>query len=1119
MKKNFNYRIANYFISNQRLTVLTFGLLILVGMIATALLKTSGFPSPELKFAFVQTVYPGASAETVAEAVTQPLEGAIKTVPGVRTYSSTSNNSFSLIRVDIDESADADTVRNKLATALTGITLPAGAETPEVTTPNIGGPDFVVSIAGENLEQVYQTYHAIDQQLGELPDTASVEPTVDLRRYVVVKVDMDKLLPTGLQLTTVQQLITSLGETLPVAGDVTIDEQNQTIQTTLAAGSLEEIRAMRLPTKPGQPIVTIDEISDVSLDYRFADDATPLIGLNADGTALTRPAVTLNIKTTKGSDLTAYAVEMDQIFEAQAAHLILPEHEAEALDYPNDTWIVRHFTSQEFNDRQVSEVISGLIGGKLDISGPGAYIGWVLGGIQLVFLVMLAFVSWRAALVAAAAIPLSLVFSTIYLFFTGNDLNTLVLFSLVLVIGLVVDPALVVLESIQRKIDLGLKGKAATLAAIEDVGNGLFLATLTNIIVFFPFAVVSGLLGEIFSYIPLTIIPATIGSYVVPLIFLAWIGGLFLRPGKRNSNEEEANLWSVARWLIRTNERILRSAVWVRGLIVIVALAVPLVVTGWYFTTDQMKVVQFASGRNADYVDLEASYFSTTPAAERTALLNEIMLTTVGNSAVRQIFPLGNSGQYYIGLQSNHVRGDYLAVDISKDLSAALEPLRARLFDLTTSVDFVGPPRASFQISLAVNSGDAAIRRSAAEAVGKTMLLLCSTDGTITIAETCAGERMITKINDGYTDQLNSVIEVTLDRNKLAEYQLILPNLPVSLLANQVIRQLYPDYQRSSTTVTVDGDTAYLMVQTDQTAPATPAEIEELVIAQSGPITLRLKDIATIHTVEGSASITRTKGQTQAVVLGRLQDQFNDQTIASQVTSALVDYYQANDGEKMVALHLTADDIGAYSEGSTASDNKSFQQLFIALGLAIVFTYIVLAVFFGSFTQPLVVLFTVPLSFLGIFPALTYLGNGQFGFLEIIGLIILVGIVENVAIFLLDAARQKQAEGWDDIRAISYAAGVRLRPVLLTKFTAIASLAPLAALSETYRSISLVIMFGLLTSGFTSLITTPILYIFFRWLSRHFHSLAIWQQALFFLFSPIYLIKWAWQDHRTPKQA
>jgi HAE1 family hydrophobic/amphiphilic exporter-1 len=179
----------------------------------------------------------------------------------------------------------------------------------------------------------------------------------------------------------------------------------------------------------------------------------------------------------------------------------------------------------------------------------------------------------------------------------------------------------------------------------------------------------------------------------------------------------------------------------------------------------------------------------------------------------------------------------------------------------------------------------------------------------------------------------------------------------------------------------------------------------------------------------------------------------------------------------------------------------------LALFLAIILTYFVLAIFFNSLGQPLVILFTIPLTFLGVFPALATFTPGEFGFLEIIGLIILVGVVENVAIFLIDAARQRINENaWEEKRAISFAAGLRLRPVILTKITAIASLAPLAFLSEFYRSISLVIIFGLITSGFTSLVTTPILFIFFRWLSRAFQALPWWHKILFFPLMPLYII-------------
>lgn len=120
--------------------------------------------------------------------------------------------------------------------------------------------------------------------------------------------------------------------------------------------------------------------------------------------------------------------------------------------------------------------------------------------------------------------------------------------------------------------------------------------------------------------------------------------------------------------------------------------------------------------------------------------------------------------------------------------------------------------------------------------------------------------------------------------------------------------------------------------------------------------------------------------------------------------------------------------------------------------------------------------------------------------------------MENVAIFLIDAANQKIQEGWDEVRAISYASGVRLRAVLLTKMTTLVSLAPLAILSEQYRSLALVIMFGLLTSGITSLLTTPILFIFFRWLSRRFHALRGVHKLLFFFFFPLYLLAFSFVD-------
>lgn len=1096
--KNLNSRIAAYFLNNNRLTLLALGLLVILGVGTTALLRTTGFPEPEIKVAFVQTVYPGASAETMAETVTTPIEGSIKDVSGVKSYQSTSNNSVSVIRIDIDESADADTVRNKITSSISTIDFPNGVQTPEVNAPEVSGPDLIISVAGENLNDVYTVADSMRADLAEIPETASVEPFVELERRLVITVDQVAMAASGVTTAEIQQQLDGFDEKIPVVSNVEINDENHSILTATSSATINDIRTLSLQTIQGST-VELGSIADIKVEYAFADPQVPYIAVNAGGEAIVVPALTFAIKASRDADLGSYTRSVEDLLRSyDSATYIERGHETNDTSKP---WVMIHNTAQEFSDQQVSEVVSGLIGGKLDIAEPWGNIGWILGGIQLVFLVMVAFVSWRAALVAAISIPLSLIFANIYLYFTGNDLNALVLFSLVLVIGLVVDPALVILESIQRKIDIGLKGKAAALAAIDDVGRGLFLATLTNIIVFLPFGLISGLLGEIFSYIPLTIIPAVIGSYLVPLIFLAWLGGLVLRPGKRNSNNEEQNLWGAARWLIAVNMHILRSPIIVRAGIILLALVVPLVVTAWYFTSGNMKVVQFASSTNADYLMLEGQYTDTSTPQERSQLMHDVTQRIAENENVLQVFPMASGINYFVTLKPAKDRDTY-SDEINQEILTSIEEFRSDFFDIGLKVNSVGPPTSRFSVAISIAEPDADTRKTTAIDIGKALYTVCKTDDGISVKEDCSGDRMIVNVDDGYTGKASKVIEIIADREAIQKYQLAIPNAPITAAINQIVRQLYPGAQTDASEINLNDSSAFVHIETSADQPTSVTELRDVIILQTPALTLTLDDVADVQEVTAESSITRVKGQTLGLVQGALKDEYNDQGTAAQVTQAVLGHYQDNDS------------LASYSEGSTANNNKSFQELFIALLFSIILTYIVLAVFFSSFTQPLVILFSVPLSFLGIFPALAYIGNGQFGFLEIIGLIILVGLVENVAIFLIDAARQQIAKGADEIRAISYAAGVRLRPVLMTKCTAIASLAPLAFLSETYRSISLVIMFGLLTSGITSLFTTPILYIFFRWLSAKFHSARWYNKIGFFLFAPIYLIVWAITDRR-----
>lgn len=1071
---DFNTRISAFFLRNNRLTVLAFLFLLMLGIGSTSLLKTTGFPSPDLKFVGVQTFYFGASSETVEEEVTAPLEAALRDVDGVHSFTSTSSNSFSFIGVTVDESADTDSVISKINSTLGGVTLPEGVEEPEVTIPSISGPDILYSLVSKNEEDLYAHYEELEKKLLELPETAEVSPLTAVEKRLLVTLDEEKMAAAGVTAAQVQATLASFGESLPVASDLALDGKNQSLLTRLDEGSIKDVENLKFGT------VKLKDFADIELNYEFEDGKVSMLGLNVGGDAMVLKALHFEIKAVKNTDIADYTEAIENVV-SDLGNLQLVKN-FDVSDGFDKTLMVEDYSVNNDNERQVEEVVTGLVGAELEnVDTPWAYAGWLLGGIQLVFLVMVLFVSWRAAVIAALAIPMSLVFSTIYIYAIGENLNTLVLFSLVLAIGLVVDPALVLLESVQRKVDIGLRGKEAAIAAVKDVGMGLFLACLTSIIVFLPFGVVSGILGQIITYIPMTIIPAVVGSYIVPLVFLAWMGGLFLKPKRGKSADEEENLWGIAKLVVSINEWILNHSRILRFLIVVVALVVPIMVAGYYFQSGKVKSVQFASSDNADYLQLGFVHYSDTPADERASLEKKVLKAVAENEAVLGVFPMPGD-IYMAALKPAIERGDYLSIDAAEDITENFGDLQEEFFDLKVGVISNGPPAGDYQITLALKSSDLDALAESAEVVGEKMLDLCYTDGVYSVDASCEGESIVTKVDNGYEGKESTVIEVILDREKLNELNLTIPGAPLTAYVNSVLRSLFSVNNGDSVgKITVDGKEIDIVLEKEKEDPDSLTEIKNTVIFVQGETVLRLKDIATIEEKESQASIQRVNGETVSIVKARLITDRSDETSSALAAQAVLDYYEENSLEDNV-------EIEQYSEGDTAGFLRSFQELFTALILAIVITYVVLVMFFESFSQPLVILYTIPLTFLGVFPALAAFGGGQFGFLEIIGLIILVGIVENVAIFLIDAAKQKIREGWDDVRAISYASGIRFRAVLLTKLTALASLAPLAVLSEQYRSISLVIMFGLLTSGITSLFTTPILFIFFRWLSAKVHG-------------------------------
>lgn len=1146
---NFNYWITKLFLENSRLTFLILVFLIVVGVFSGLNLKTTGFPNPEIAISLVQTVYPGASSDTVNSKVTVPLEGAIKDVSGVKRFNSTSTNSFSNISVYIDEKEDVNVVKNKIDSAVRSVELPEGVQAPKLVNLDIGGPDVIYAIIGPDIKTIHDKFDLAKIRLSQITEVSKATPANDLEKQVEVNLKQDKLLQNKITADQVQAQLATIGETIPVISNVTIDGKNAGISTSLKGVNYDTLQNFNIaisstngapsavPTAP--KFVKLSDLAEIKIAYNYSNPQEASLYSFYDEKSSKDQVLTaaiLDVKSVKNTDQGKFIETIKkELSQIEGLEYIRRDDLAKNYD-PKKTYVIESYAVNDDNKEQVDQVIGGVIGSKIGDSAF-ANVGYLLGGIQLVILVMILFVSWRAALVAAAAIPLSLLFSTIYLWIIGENLNTLVLFSLVLVLGLVVDPALVILEAIQRKIDVGLKGKEAVLSAVKDVGNGIFLATLTNIIVFVPFGILSGIFGQIFAYIPLTIIPALIGSYIVPLVFLSWLGSHILKKNKNTTQDEAKNLWPIAKQLIRLNTFLLNGPkvkkAWlrlftsriIRFVVIALGFIIPVTLAGVMFSNGTIKQVQFAESDDANLILVSGSFLPSISKEDRISITKESLSVITKNENVRGVVNSGSGFNYYIFLKPMADRevkaaniAETLDNQIQEKFGSKAEMKNQKFFDVKVSTAQTGGASSGYQVSVTVAEDNLDTLKTASLDIGQTVLdKLCRVDNVVSIKDGCSdSDKIAIKVDDGFTNKDNFVYDVAFDRDKLissgaGQYG----RGPLTIAFNGIIKQSF-EYNNGDpvTKVVIDGEETNVVLKPFEQAPKTVVEAAEVLAKSTGTSVAQVSQLASVIETKPKSSIQRIRGKTVGLVQARLKPELqNNQGVSAQATAAIVDYYNKDNSSKTTELGLSKEAVKTFDDGQTADGQKFFTDLSIALLLAIIVSYIVLAVFFKSLSQPMGILYTIPLAMVGVLPALAAFVGGQFGFLEIIGLIILVGIVENVAIFLIDSANQKiNEEGWDEKRAIAYAAGIRFKPVLLTTITALVSLAPLAITSQFYRSISVTIMFGILSSGILSLVTTSILFIFFKWLSEKFHGTKAYWWPFVIVAFPIYMIVWGIQD-------
>jgi HAE1 family hydrophobic/amphiphilic exporter-1 len=1041
---DWNAKLVRFFLHNTRLVWLMVVITVVGGLFALANFQRQGFPAVSPKVVMVQTVFPGAAAEEMERQVTSVIESAVKDVKGLKDTSSTSANSFSNVVVTLDESVNLDTAVQDVQSKVQAVqsNLPDGAEAPKVQTFSTSGPAFILGVtnAEKNLNAIREDANAVIDELSDVDGVKSVSLFSEADERISVAFDPAKLAENGVTLEVLQLALQGSNVNFPV-GAIDLEGKTQSVVTVGAFGKLEDIANLLVGVNPRtrQPV----RVADVATVSRGYEGGTSIdrFGYLENGTLTQVPGVLVAVNVTNDADVIRTKAAIDQ-------HLEEKKTENSALA---NTTVVDLSNVARDTTEQIDEIVQGAIGAKSNL--------WLLGGIQLLFLAMLVFVNWRAAVVAAMAIPLSMLFTFLVLALTGTQLNTIVLFSLILVLGLIVDPAIVMIESIQRYRDLKYSKDEAILESGRRFGSSLFMAVLVAMVVFFPFGVVSGIFGQIIKYIPITVIPALIASYLIPIAILPMFSKWLLvthKPAHEHDHkaDESMGLWAAARWFMRVSENLLKT----RGrqittlVVAFVLVAVSLSLVGM----GKVHMVQFSTPEDNQFLSIDAKFTPGLTFSDREAAASKLEALVQKEAGVTKYF-------YY--QQSRD--GLYLFIELKaraerKDESASSKSILARLRDESKSVDRLrdviinelgaGTPESSYQIQIQLNDNDPAVLEAAAKDIGNHL----------------RGLEHVTLVDDGFSANGETEVRIVLDRMKVQI---------AGLSSFEIGQQLKAVISESTVTkFNGEGGTADVILKPG----SLPTDLEAVrnlpLVSRSGQI-VRVRDVASVEQATTVGAIQRFNGSRYVSVQARIDSTDNLVSVQQKVDEYVTD-------AKLVELGIDSRD----SRGEFDDIAKSFSQLGIALAVAIILTYTFLVLQFKSFSQPLIMLVTVPLSLTGVFPAL-WLSGSDLGFLELLGVTILVGIVVSVGIFLMDYANQLMKEkGMSAKEAIVQATGVRFRPIMLTKLVVFCGLLPLAIESEFWRGLAIVIMAGIGLSGFLSLIVLPILYVWVQGARTRVHG-------------------------------
>ena len=1017
-------------VNNPVTTALIFIAMAIFGVFSLINISLDRFPKFDANVIMVMTSYPGASAEDIETNLSKVLENSLNAVSDLKNISSTSKENISLITLEFVEGVDIDVATNDVRDKLDMVNsvLPDGASLPLIFKFSADDMPIMIMAATAN-ESLTALEKILDDKVATPLARVSGVGTVSIAgappREIQVYCDPNKLEAYGLTVSGIANIITMENRNIP-SGTIDIGSNSYALRVEKEFTNANEMLDIVVGHVNGRTIYLRDVARVVDgIEERYQEGYINGI-----------PGAQIVIQ--KQSDANAVNVIKGIKKEMKKIEKTLP----------SDIHIVTVMDSSD-------NILNTLDSLKETI----------LVTFLIVMLVVYLFLGrWRSTFIIVLAIPISLLASLMYLWATGNTLNIVSMSALSIAIGMVVDDAIVVLENISTHLERGAKPKEAAVHATQEVGISVIASTLTMLAVFMPLTMINGMAGVMFKQLgwitSIIMIVSTIGA----LTLIPMLCSQFLRFKPKRSKLNNlifGNFSKFIDWISRGYGHMINWCISHRTIVVIASIAVFVATVG--FIGPKVKTEFFPSsdqGRITLQLEL--------PAGTGQAITRELAHEIYGKfkaqipEIVNCSYALGqaDSDNAFASMQNNgtHVISFNINIGSMEDR----ERSQAEIADIVRTIlaDYPqfkkvkvteggGGMGGASTVDVEIYGYDFETTDRVAKAIQEKMI-------------ENGGCSQVILSRDEYTPEY----EVDFDREKLAINGLNTTTAAsfFSSAMNGAAQSFYRE----------DGDEYDIRVRYAPEFRESVEDIENIIIYNNMGKGVRIKELGKVVETLTPPSIQRKNRERIITVSGVVA--------AGTALSDVVAMTQKAIDETDIPSELAVKIAGSYED-----QQETFGDLIMLLAMIIILVYIVMASQFESFMSPFVIMFSIPFAFVGVLLGLFVTGT-PLGVMGMIGILILMGIVVKNGIVLIDYTILMRERGKSVAEASVIAARSRLRPILMTTLTTVLGMIPMAVGqgegSEMWRSLGMVVAWGLSISTLVTLVIIPTVYA----------SMASWQE-------------------------